>query len=104
VLHAKYKHYKDKIYDSSKDPGEPYRHGTAVERRPSDLELKIFSSGDIVMVKQHTKQALYVQSIDKLPVASGDRVVFAREVCMVFPDLKLQKSRFSTKDIIKTSQ
>jgi hypothetical protein len=25
VLHAKYKHYKDKIYDSSKDPlpGEP---------------------------------------------------------------------------------
>jgi hypothetical protein len=28
VLHAKYKHYKDKIYDSSKDPvylENPYR-------------------------------------------------------------------------------
>jgi hypothetical protein len=43
---------------------------------------------------------MIVQSIDKLPVASGDRVVFARVTCIWFSsDLKL--SRFSTKDIIK---
>jgi hypothetical protein len=55
---------------------------------------------------RHTKQAfMIVQSIDKLPVASGDRVALLGVTCIWFSsDLKLQKSRFSTKDIIKTSQ
>jgi hypothetical protein len=78
---------------------------TAVEERPSDLELKkiFFSSGDIVMVKHDTKQAFYdCTIIDKLPVASGDRVALLGVTCIWFSsDLKLQKSRFSTKDIIK---
>jgi hypothetical protein len=47
---------------------------------------------------------MIVQSIDKLPVASDDQAL--RVTCIWFSsDLKLQKSRFSTKDIIKkTSQ
>jgi hypothetical protein len=45
---------------------------------------------------------MIVQSIDKLPVASGDRVALLGVTCIWFSsDLKLQKS---TKDIIKTSQ
>jgi hypothetical protein len=80
---------------------------TAVEERPSDLELK-----NILLLRRHrngktTYQTglLIVQSIDKLPVASGDRVALLGVTCIWFSsDLKLQKSRFSTKDIIKTSQ
>jgi hypothetical protein len=80
---------------------------TAVERRPSDLELK-----NILLLRRHrngktrhtNRPFMIVQSIDKLPVAfqtSGMSVT-----CIWFSsDLKLQKSRFSTKDIIKkTSQ
>jgi hypothetical protein len=47
---------------------------------------------------------MIVQSIDKL-VASGDRVALLGVTCIWFSsDLKLQKSRFSTKDIIKKNQ
>jgi hypothetical protein len=81
---------------------------TAVERRPSDLELK-----NILLLRRHrngkhdipNRPFMIVQSIDKLPVASGDRVALLGVTCIWFSsDLKLQKSRFSTKDIIKTSQ
>jgi hypothetical protein len=51
---------------------------TAVEEkalRPR-IEKIFFSSGDIVMVKHDipNRPFMIVQSIDKLPVASGDRV------------------------------
>jgi hypothetical protein len=79
---------------------------TAVEEkalRPR-IEKIFFSSGDIVMVKHDipNRPFMIVQSIDKLPVASGDRVALLGVTCIWFSsDLKLQKSRFSTKDIIK---
>jgi hypothetical protein len=45
---------------------------------------------------------MIVQSIDKLPFASGDRVALLGVTCIWFSsDLKLQKAGFSTKDIIK---
>jgi hypothetical protein len=79
---------------------------TAVEERPSDLELK-----NILLLRRHrngktrhTKQAFYDCTIDKLRClrrSSG----FTRVTCIWFSsDLKLQKNRFSTKDIIKKSQ
>jgi hypothetical protein len=51
---------------------------TAVEEKALRPRIeKIFSSGDIVMVKHDipNRPFMIVQSIDKLPVASGDRVV-----------------------------
>jgi hypothetical protein len=78
---------------------------TAVEEkalRPR-IEKIFFSSGDIVMVKHDipNRPFMIVQSIDKLPVASGE-VALLGVTCIWFSsDLKLQKSRFSTKDIIK---
>jgi hypothetical protein len=42
---------------------------------------------------------MIVQSIDKLPVASGDRVALGSNLYMVFSDLKPQKSRFSTRTL-----
>lgn len=68
------------------------------------IDKVFFSSGDIVIVKHDipNKPAMIVQSIDKLPIASGDRVALLGVTCIWFSaDLKLQKSRFSTKDIIK---
>jgi hypothetical protein len=78
---------------------------TAVERRPSDLELKkiFFSWRHRNGKTRHTKQAfMIVQSIDK-PVASGDRVAF-RVTCIWFSsDLKLEKQVFH-KGHIKKNQ
>jgi hypothetical protein len=68
------------------------------------IEKIFFSSGDIVIVKHNIphKPEMIVQSIDKLPVSSGDRVALLGVTCIWFSsDLKLQKSRFSTKDIEK---
>jgi hypothetical protein len=68
------------------------------------MEKIFFSSGDIVTIKHDipNKPSMIVQSIDKLPVSSGDRVALLGVTCIWFStDLKLQKSRFSTKDIIK---
>jgi hypothetical protein len=68
------------------------------------VEKIFFSSGDIVVVKHDipNKPFMIVQSIDKLPVAVGDRIALLGVTCIWFSsDLKLQKSRFSTKDIIK---
>jgi hypothetical protein len=77
---------------------------TAVGRRPSDLELK-----NILLLRRHrngktrhTKQAfMIVQSIDKLPVASGDRLALGVTCIWFSSDLKLQKSRFSTRTLSK---
>lgn len=68
------------------------------------IEKVFFSSGDIVIIKHDVpnKPEMIVQSIDKLPIAAGDRVALLGVTCIWFStDLKLQKSRFSTKDIIK---
>jgi hypothetical protein len=68
------------------------------------VEKTFFASGDIVIVKHDipNKPTMIVQSIDKLPMAAGDRVALLGVTCIWFSeDLKLQKSRFSTKDIIK---
>jgi hypothetical protein len=47
---------------------------------------------------------MIVQSIDKLPVASGDRVV-ARVTCIWFSsDLKLQKAGFPQRTLSKKCQ
>jgi hypothetical protein len=80
---------------------------TAVEEKALRPRIEIFfSSGDIVMVKHDipNRPFMIVQSIDKLPFASGDRVALGVTCIWFSSDLKLQKSRFSTKDIIKTSQ
>jgi hypothetical protein len=47
---------------------------------------------------------MIVQSIDKLSCLRRSSGFARSNLYMVFSDLKLQKSRFSTKDIIKTSQ
>jgi hypothetical protein len=68
------------------------------------VEKIFFSSGDIVVVKHDipNKPFMIVQSIDKLPVTVGDRIALLGVTCIWFSsDFKLQKSRFSTKDIIK---
>jgi uncharacterized protein YodC (DUF2158 family) len=68
------------------------------------IEKIFFSSGDIVTVKHNIahKPEMIVQSIDKLPMNTGDRVALLGVTCIWFStDLKLQKSRFSTKDIEK---
>jgi hypothetical protein len=44
---------------------------------------------------------MIVQSIDKLPVASGDRSGFAESNLYSFLWSETSESRFSTKDIIK---
>jgi hypothetical protein len=49
---------------------------TAVEEKALRPRIVFFSSGDIVMVKHDipNRPFMIVQSIDKLPVASGDRL------------------------------
>jgi hypothetical protein len=48
---------------------------------------------------------MIVQSIDKLPVASGDRVALLEVTCIWFSsDLKLQKAGFPQGHYQKTSQ
>jgi hypothetical protein len=44
---------------------------------------------------------MIVQSIDKLPVASGDRALLGVTCIWFSSDLKLQKSRFSTRTLSK---
>ena len=68
------------------------------------VEKVFFSSGDIVEVKHDipNKPVMIVQSIDKMPMKAGDKVSLLGVTCIWFStDLKLQKSRFSTKDIKK---
>lgn len=70
----------------------------------SRVEKVFFSSGDVVELKHNisNRPRMVVQSIDKLPLASGDRVALLGVTCIWFSsDQKLQKSRFSTKDIKK---
>lgn len=73
------------------------------ELRPR-IEKIFFSSGDIVEIKHDisNKPRMVVQTIDKLPMKEGDRVSLLGVTCIWFSsDHKLQKSRFSTKDIVK---
>jgi hypothetical protein len=54
------------------------------------------------MVKHDTKQAfMIVQSIDKLPVASGDRVALGVTCIWFSSDLKLQKAGFPQRTLSK---
>jgi hypothetical protein len=72
--------------------------------RPRVKKKIFFSSGDIVMHENTTipnRPFMIVQSIDKLPVASGDGFAARSNRIWFSSDLKLQKSRFSTRDIIK---
>jgi hypothetical protein len=78
---------------------------TAVEE-PSDLELK-----NILLLRRHrngkhdipNRPFMIVQSIDKLPVASGDRVALLGVTCIWFSsDLKLQKAGFPQRTLSKT--
>ena len=73
------------------------------ELRPR-MEKIFFSSGDVVTLKHDIphKPKMVVQTIDKIPMKEGDRVSLLGVTCIWFStDHKLQKSRFSTKDIIK---
>lgn len=70
------------------------------------IEKTFFSSGDVVIVKHDIpdRPHMIVQSIDKLPISTGDRVALLGVTCMWFSsDNKLQKARFSTKDIKKVT-
>lgn len=72
----------------------------------SRIEKTFFSSGDVVIIKHDipNRPHMIVQSIDKLPITNGERVALLGVTCMWFSsDNKLQKNRFSTKDIKKVS-
>jgi hypothetical protein len=70
------------------------------------MEKIFYATGDIVTLKHDipNNPIMLVQSVDKLPMAEGDRVALLGLTCIWFSsDFKLQKYRFSTKDVKKVT-
>ena len=68
------------------------------------VEKVFFTAGDTVTVKHaiDNKPKMFVLSVDKLTVKEDDRASLLGVTCVWFSsDKKLQKERFSTKDLIK---
>ena len=70
------------------------------------MERVFFSSGEVVELKQElpNRPKMLVQSVDKIPMKEGDKVALLGVTCIWFSvDQKLQRCRFSTKDLKKVS-
>lgn len=75
------------------------------ERRLVEKPEKIFfAAGNIVEVKHNisNKPRMFILSIDKVTIKDNERSGLLGVTCMWFStDGKVQKERFSTKDIVK---